>query len=49
VATPAVGSVVTVLPAGCTEASGGGVIYSCNNIRYQPVYQGTTLVYQVIQ
>ena len=50
VATPAVGTVVTTLPGSCsTIQSGGGVIYNCNNIRYQPYYQGTTLVYQVVQ
>lgn len=50
VATPAVGTVVTTLPGSCTTiSSGGGVMYNCNNIRYQPFYQGTTLVYQVVQ
>jgi hypothetical protein len=50
VATPAMGTVVTTLPGSCnTISAGGGVIYDCNNIHYQPFYQGTTLVYQVVQ
>jgi len=50
VATPAVGTVVTTLPGSCsTISSGGAVIYNCNNIHYQPFYQGTTMVYQVVR
>lgn len=50
VVAPAAGTVVTTLPGSCaTIASGAGMIYNCNNIHYQPVYQGTTLVYQVVQ
>jgi hypothetical protein len=46
---PAVGTLVGTLPAGCTAASGtGGPLYNCNNVYYQPSYQGTTLVYQVV-
>ncbi len=33
------------LPAGCVFAGG---IYTCGAVRYQPVYSGTTVVYQVI-
>ena len=49
VAAPAVGSVVTALPGGCsTVGAGGAVVYSCSNVYYRPYYQGTTLVYQVV-
>jgi len=49
VAAPAVGSVVTVLPGGCSGVStGGATIYNCNNIYYRPYYQGTSLVYQIV-
>jgi hypothetical protein len=30
-------------------AVGGAVIYNCANVYYQPFYQGSTLVYQVVQ
>jgi hypothetical protein len=36
---------VTTLPAGCAFATG---IYTCGAIRYQPYYQGTTVVYHVV-
>jgi hypothetical protein len=50
VATPAVGTVVTALPGSCaTMPAAGGIIYKCNNTRFQPYYQGTTLVYQVVR
>jgi len=50
VAAPAVGSVITALPGGCTTVAGSGaVIYQCSNAYYRPYYQGTTLVYQVVQ
>jgi hypothetical protein len=49
IAAPAVGSVVTALPGGCsTVSTGGAVIYHCSSIYYRPYYQGTTLVYQVV-
>ena len=49
VAMPAVGSVITALPGGCsTVATGGAVTYHCSNIYYRPYYQGTSLVYQVV-
>ena len=49
VSTPAVGSVINVLPGGCTIIStGGGTIYHCNSVYYRPFYQGTTLVYSVV-
>lgn len=47
-ATLAVGSVVTVLPAGCETAAIGGVTYQkCGNVYYQAAYQGNNLVYVV--
>jgi hypothetical protein len=49
VAPPAVGTVISALPASCgTVTASGVVIYNCNNIYYRPYYQGTTLVYQVV-
>jgi hypothetical protein len=40
---------VPALPGGCaTIASGGAMIYQCNNVYYRPYYQGTALVYQVV-
>lgn len=45
---PAVGTIITALPSGCTSvATAGTAIYSCNNVYYKPFYQGTTLVYPV--
>jgi hypothetical protein len=37
--------VVTTLPAGCAFAVG---LYTCGAVRYQPYYQGTTVIYQVV-
>jgi hypothetical protein len=41
---------VTALPAGCARAAGGGaVVYSCGGgVRYQPYYDGPTVVYRQI-
>jgi hypothetical protein len=37
------------MPGSCASISGGGgVVYNCNSVYYQPYYQGTTLVYQVV-
>ncbi|HEY1812898.1 MAG TPA: hypothetical protein VGG74_11160 [Kofleriaceae bacterium] len=39
--------VVTTLPAGCgTASTGGTVIYDCAGSRYQPYYDGPTVVYR---
>ena len=40
---------LTSLPYGCsvTRVRGGVTYYYCGNIWYQPVYQGTTVVYVV--
>ena len=42
---------VSSLPYGCsvTRVRGGVTYYYCGNIWYQPVYQGTTVVYVVDQ
>lgn len=46
---PAVGTMITTLPGGCSAVSSGGTtIYNCSNVYYQPYYQGTQLVYQVV-
>ncbi|MEX2260987.1 MAG: hypothetical protein WD696_03505 [Bryobacteraceae bacterium] len=49
VATPMVGTTVATLPGGCAAVGAGStVIYNCNNVFYQPFYQGSTLAYQVV-
>jgi hypothetical protein len=49
VAAPTVGTLVPTLPSGCaTINTGGTVVYQCSNTYYQPFYQGTQLVYQVV-
>jgi hypothetical protein len=49
VAAPTVGTLVPTLPAGCSAINTGGtMVYQCNNVYYQPAYQGTQLVYQVV-
>jgi len=50
IAAPAVGTVVPVLPGDCvTEpAYNGGVLYDCGNIYYQPFYEGTSLMFEVV-
>lgn len=48
--TPAVGSIVNTLPAGCTQEAKGGVEYQrCGNVYYRAAFQGNTLVYVVQQ
>jgi hypothetical protein len=48
-AAPAVGSVVTALPAGCAPLSKGGVEYhQCGNVFYRAAFQGNNLVYAVV-
>jgi hypothetical protein len=47
---PAIGSVVSVLPAGCTPVTQGGVAYQkCGNVFYRAAFQGNNLVYVVQQ
>jgi hypothetical protein len=47
---PVVGTVVPVLPGGCVTVPsyGGGVVYNCGNIFYQPFYEGASLMYQIV-
>jgi hypothetical protein len=46
----AIGTTVGLLPGGCAAISGPGTVtYNCGNVYYRPFYQGTTLVYQVVQ
>ena len=48
--TPAVGSIVNTLPAGCTQEAKGGVEYQrCGNVYYRAAFQGNSLVYVVQQ
>jgi hypothetical protein len=50
VVAPSTGTYVTTLPPGCAVVSdGGGTIYDCNGVYYQPSYQGSSLMYQVVQ
>ena len=45
---PAVGSVVSALPAGCVSAPTGGVEYqNCGGVYYRAAFQGNNLVYVV--
>jgi hypothetical protein len=47
--TPVVGTVVPTIPANCVVTPApGGVLYNCNNVYYQPIYQGGTIMYQVV-
>ena len=47
---PAVGTVVPALPAGCTAAPVGGVeYYKCGGAYYRAPFQGNNLVYVVAQ
>jgi hypothetical protein len=48
--TPAVGTIVTTLPAGCTQEAKGGVEYQkCGGVYYRAAFQGNSLVYVVQQ
>jgi hypothetical protein len=48
--TPAVGSIVNTLPAGCKQEAKGGVEYQrCGNVYYRAAFQGNSLVYVVQQ
>lgn len=49
-AAPAVGTIVTALPAGCTGVAKGGVEYQqCGAVYYRAAFQGNNLVYVVQQ
>lgn len=47
---PPVGSVVPALPPGCAAVPtyNGSVLYNCQGIYYQPVYEGTALMFEVV-
>jgi nucleoid-associated protein YgaU len=45
-----VGSIVTTLPAGCTQVTKNGIAYqSCGGVYYRAAFQGNNLVYVVAQ
>jgi len=45
---PAIGTVVSALPAGCVSAPKGGVEYqNCGGVYYRAAFQGNNLVYVV--
>lgn len=45
----ATAATITALPSGCVRIpSGPTVIYQCGAVRYQPYYEGPTIVYQVV-
>ncbi|MEH2055138.1 MAG: DUF6515 family protein [Nostoc sp.] len=47
---PPIGAVVPFLPDGCTAINMGRLVYyNCSGIIYQPFYQGSNLVYKVVQ
>jgi len=47
---PAIGTVVTTLPANCTPTTKSGVQYqNCNGVFYRAAFQGNNLVYVVTQ
>jgi len=50
IAPPPVGTIVPVLPGDCVTvpAYNGGALYNCGNIYYQPFYEGTSLMYEVV-
>jgi hypothetical protein len=47
---PAIGAIVTALPAGCTAVVKNGIqYYHCGSLYYRAAFQGDTLVYVVDQ
>jgi hypothetical protein len=49
VVVPTAGTVVASIPSSCSVVPAGSTsLYACGNVYYQPVYQGSTLVYQVV-
>jgi len=47
---PALGTVVSSLPAGCTGVNKGGIeYYQCGSVYYRTAFQGNNLVYVVQQ
>jgi hypothetical protein len=47
---PVAGTVVPVLPGDCVTVPtyNGGYLYNCGNIYYQPFYEGTSLMFEVV-
>lgn len=47
---PPVGTIVGALPPGCGSVPtyNGSVLYNCEGIYYQPIYQGAALVFEVV-
>jgi biotin carboxyl carrier protein len=49
-ASPAVGTVVSTLPAGCVATPKGGIEYQkCGDVYFRAAFQGNNLVYVVVQ
>jgi Family of unknown function (DUF6515) len=47
---PPIGAIVPSIPEGCDATdTGGTVFYDCSEIVYQPIYQGSSLVYRVVR
>jgi len=47
---PPVGTIVPALPPGCgtVPTYKGSVLYNCAGIYYQPMYEGTSLMFEVV-
>ena len=46
---PAIGTVVPALPAGCAAVAKGGVeYYQCGSVYYRAAFQGNNLVYVTV-
>lgn len=47
---PPPGTVVAALPFACPAVPtyNGAVMYNCNGIYYQPIYEGAALMYQIV-
>jgi hypothetical protein len=45
-----VGTRVFSLPRGCTKVVYGGIVHhNCSGVYYKPCYEGTTVVYVVVE
>jgi len=47
---PPIGTIVGALPPGCgtVPTYNGSVLYNCEGIYYQPVYEGASLMFEVV-
>jgi hypothetical protein len=47
---PVIGTMIPYLPAGCVTVPTytGAVLYNCGGYYYQPIYEGTSLMYQIV-